>query len=68
MDDLEVDQCIQALEDVEGCVISGLGVGVLKEAVIGPHQVPSVGVLPNYSSVMGFDFVRLITGGCCCPG
>ena len=44
MDDVGVDQCIQALEGVGGCVISELGVGVLKDAVVGPHQMPIVGV------------------------
>ena len=38
-------------------MISGLGVGVLKDAVIGPHQVPSVGVFPNFPSAMGFDLL-----------
>ena len=38
-------------------MISELGVGVLKDAVVGPHQVPSVGVFSDYPSAMGYNLL-----------
>ena len=56
MDDVGVDQCIQALEGNGGCVMSELGGGVLKDAVIGPHQVSSWSI-SKFPLCNGFDLL-----------
>ena len=38
-------------------MMSELGVGVLKDAVVGPHQMPVVGVFLDYPFAVGFHLL-----------